>query len=37
VAARSSVFLWVVRGLHVGVIHDWNEATTGAVPDAALA
>jgi hypothetical protein len=26
-------FLWVVRGLHLGLVRDWNQATTGVVPD----
>jgi surface polysaccharide O-acyltransferase-like enzyme len=29
-------FLWVVRGLHVGTLRDWNGATTGVVTGAAL-
>ena len=32
----AAYFLWVVRGLHAGTMRDWNEATTGAVPDPAL-
>ena len=32
----AAYFLWVVRGLHAGNVHDWNEATTGAAPDPAL-
>ena len=33
----AAYFLWVVRGLHAGSVRDWNEATTGAMPDPALA
>ena len=33
----AAYFLWVVRGLHAGTVRDWNEATTGAMPDPALA
>ena len=32
----AAYFVWVVRGLHAGTMRDWNEATTGAVPDPAL-
>jgi hypothetical protein len=31
----AAYFLWVVRGLYAGTVRDWNEATTGAVPDTA--
>ena len=27
-------FLWVVRGLHHGLVRDWNQATTGVVREA---
>lgn len=33
----AAYFLWVVRGLYAGSVRDWNEATTGAMPDPALA
>jgi hypothetical protein len=26
-------FLWVVRGLHLGVVRDWNQATTGVATE----
>jgi hypothetical protein len=26
-------FLWVVRGLHLGLVRDWNQATTGVVTE----